>query len=90
MIDLSTDYLGLGLKNPLVPSSSPLTRDYDTALRLQDAGEAAVPGEVVEARYPAVVIANRCRVDQRGYNRVPWPKTTTRPRTNLSRTACDR
>ncbi len=42
MIDLSTDYLGLKLKNPLVPSASPLTRDLDTALRLEDAGAAAL------------------------------------------------
>jgi dihydroorotate dehydrogenase (fumarate) len=42
MIDLSTDYLGLRLKNPLVPSASPLTRDIDTALRLEDAGAAAL------------------------------------------------
>ena len=34
MIDLSTDYLGLKLKNPLVPSSSPLSKQLDTALRL--------------------------------------------------------
>jgi dihydroorotate dehydrogenase (fumarate) len=42
MIDLSTDYLGLALKNPLVPSASPLSRDLDTALRLEDAGAAAL------------------------------------------------
>jgi dihydroorotate dehydrogenase (fumarate) len=42
MIDLSTDYLGLKLKNPLVPSASPLSRDIDTALRLEDAGAAAL------------------------------------------------
>jgi len=42
MIDLSTDYLGLKLKNPLVPSASPLSRDLDTALRLEDAGAAAL------------------------------------------------
>ncbi|MDA8129351.1 MAG: dihydroorotate dehydrogenase-like protein [Betaproteobacteria bacterium] len=42
MIDLSTDYLGLRLKNPLVPSASPLSRDLDTALRLEDAGAAAL------------------------------------------------
>jgi dihydroorotate dehydrogenase (fumarate) len=42
MIDLSTDYLGLKLKNPLVPSASPLSRNLDTALRLEDAGAAAV------------------------------------------------
>jgi dihydroorotate dehydrogenase (fumarate) len=42
MIDLSTDYLGLKLKNPLVPSASPLSKDIDTALRLEDAGAAAL------------------------------------------------
>ena len=42
MIDLSTEYVGLKLKNPLVPSSSPLTRDIDTARRLEDAGAAAL------------------------------------------------
>jgi dihydroorotate dehydrogenase (fumarate) len=42
MIDLSTDYLGLKLKNPLVPSASPLSKHLDTALRLEDAGAAAL------------------------------------------------
>jgi dihydroorotate dehydrogenase (fumarate) len=42
MIDLSTDYLGLKLKNPLVPSASPLSENLDTALRLEDAGAAAL------------------------------------------------
>ncbi len=42
MIDLSTTYLGLKLKNPLVPSSSPLTKQLDSALRLEDAGAAAL------------------------------------------------
>ena len=42
MIDLSTDYLGLKLKNPLVPSASPLSRNVDSALRLEDAGAAAL------------------------------------------------
>lgn len=42
MADLTTDYLGLQLANPLVPSASPLTRDLDTARRLEDAGAPAV------------------------------------------------
>ncbi len=42
MIDLSTDYVGLKLKNPLVPSASPLSRHLDSALRLEDAGAAAI------------------------------------------------
>jgi len=42
MIDLSTEYLGLKLDNPLVPSSSPLTGDLDSAKKLEDAGASAL------------------------------------------------
>lgn len=42
MIDLTTEYLGLKLKNPLVPSSSPLTGSLDTAKQLEDAGASAL------------------------------------------------
>jgi dihydroorotate dehydrogenase (fumarate) len=42
MIDLSTTYLGLTLKNPIVPSSSPLMQKVDNIKRLEDAGAAAV------------------------------------------------
>jgi len=42
MIDLSTQYLGLALSNPLVASSSPLTANLDDAKRLQEAGAAAI------------------------------------------------
>jgi len=42
MADLTTTYLGLKLKNPLVPSASPLMRKVDNIKRMQDAGAAAV------------------------------------------------
>jgi len=42
MIDLSTEYLGLKLANPLVPSASPLSKNLDNAIRLEDAGAAAI------------------------------------------------
>lgn len=42
MIDLTTNYLGLNLNNPLVPSSSPLTGNFDDVKRLEDAGAAAI------------------------------------------------
>lgn len=42
MPDLSTTYLGLPLKNPLVPSSTPLSRELDPVLHLEDAGAAAI------------------------------------------------
>ncbi len=42
MIDLSTTYLGLKLKNPVVASSSPLVEKVETAKQLEEAGAAAV------------------------------------------------
>ncbi|MBI4841001.1 MAG: dihydroorotate dehydrogenase-like protein [candidate division NC10 bacterium] len=42
MTDLSTTYLGLGLKNPLVVSASPLSEDVGNIRRMEDAGAAAV------------------------------------------------
>ena len=42
MIDLSTEYLGLKLANPLVPSSSPLTGELDSAKKLEDADASAL------------------------------------------------
>jgi len=42
MVDLSTQYLGLKLDNPLVPSSSPMSRDLAQAKRLEDAGAGAL------------------------------------------------
>lgn len=41
-MDLTTTYLGLKLKNPLVPSSSPLMRTLDNLRWMEDAGAAAV------------------------------------------------
>ncbi len=42
MADLTTDYLGLKLRNPLVVSASPLSRKVEMVQRLEDAGAAAV------------------------------------------------
>jgi dihydroorotate dehydrogenase (fumarate) len=41
-MDLTTQYLGMQLKNPLVPSASPLSRSIDDARRMEDAGAAAI------------------------------------------------
>ncbi len=42
-MDLTTTYLGLNLKSPLVPSAAaPLTEDIDNIKRMEDAGAAAV------------------------------------------------
>jgi dihydroorotate dehydrogenase (fumarate) len=42
MIDLSTTYLGLKLRTPLVASASPLSQEIDGIRRLEDAGASAV------------------------------------------------
>jgi dihydroorotate dehydrogenase (fumarate) len=42
MIDLSTQYLGLNLRTPLVPSASPLSQEVSSLRRLEDAGASAV------------------------------------------------
>jgi dihydroorotate dehydrogenase (fumarate) len=41
-MDLSTDYMGLRLRNPLVASASPLSRTVEGVQRLADAGVGAV------------------------------------------------
>ncbi|MCP4593744.1 MAG: dihydroorotate dehydrogenase-like protein [bacterium] len=41
-MDLSTEYLGLNLKNPLIASASPLSRDVASVRAMEDAGIAAV------------------------------------------------
>lgn len=41
-MDLATTYLGLRLKNPLVPSASPLTANLDSLRQLAENGAAAV------------------------------------------------
>ena len=41
-MDLSTTYLGLSLKNPIVPSASPLSHSLDGIKRLEDSGAAAI------------------------------------------------
>jgi dihydroorotate dehydrogenase (fumarate) len=42
MTDLSTTYLGLNLKNPLVASASPLSKNIDRARKLEEAGVSAI------------------------------------------------
>ena len=41
-MDLTTTYMGITLKNPIVPSASPLSESLDSIRRMEDAGAAAV------------------------------------------------
>jgi dihydroorotate dehydrogenase (fumarate) len=42
MIDLTTNYLGMRLKNPLVVSACPLSEKLDNVRRMEDAGASAI------------------------------------------------
>jgi dihydroorotate dehydrogenase (fumarate) len=42
MVDLTTTYMGMELKNPVVPSASPLSSDLGKVKRMEDAGAAAI------------------------------------------------
>jgi dihydroorotate dehydrogenase (fumarate) len=42
MVDLSTTYLGLEIRNPLVAAASPLSKKLDSVRRLEDAGVGAL------------------------------------------------
>jgi dihydroorotate dehydrogenase (fumarate) len=41
-MDLSTTYLGLKLRSPLVPAASPMSEEIDTIKQMEDAGASAV------------------------------------------------
>ncbi|MBM4176625.1 MAG: dihydroorotate dehydrogenase-like protein, partial [Ignavibacteria bacterium] len=41
-MDITTKYLGMKLKNPIIPSASPLSRDIGNIKEMEDAGAAAV------------------------------------------------
>ena len=41
-MDLKTTYLGMELKNPIIPSASPLSEKIDNLKRMEDAGASAV------------------------------------------------
>ena len=41
-MNLTTKYLGLNLRTPLVPSASPLSEDIENLKRMEDAGASAI------------------------------------------------
>jgi dihydroorotate dehydrogenase (fumarate) len=60
MPDLSTEYLGLRLRTPLVASSSPLTGDLHGLRRLEDAGASAV---VLPSLFEEQITAEAMEID---------------------------
>jgi dihydroorotate dehydrogenase (fumarate) len=61
---LATRYLGLELENPFVPSSSPLSKQLDTARRLEDHGAGAL---VMYSLFEEEVEAEEHMADQLGH-----------------------
>jgi dihydroorotate dehydrogenase (fumarate) len=59
-MNLKTRYLGIELKNPIVPSASPLTADLDSARRLEDAGAAAI---VMPSLFEEQILADARELD---------------------------
>ena len=65
-MDLTTQYLGLVLRNPLIASASPLTGTLDGLRRLEDAGAAAVVLPSLFEEQIAADEAARDRLDELG------------------------
>lgn len=61
MVDLTTSYLGLNLKNPLVASASPLSQKVETVRQLEQAGIAAV---VMYSLFEEQIIYDSLRLDR--------------------------
>jgi dihydroorotate dehydrogenase (fumarate) len=61
MVDLSTSYLGLSLKNPLIASASPLSHKVETVRQLERSGIAAV---VMYSLFEEQIIYDSLRLDR--------------------------
>ncbi|NUQ71770.1 MAG: dihydroorotate dehydrogenase-like protein, partial [Chthonomonadales bacterium] len=59
-MDLTTRYLGLTLRHPVVPSASPLTRTLDGIRSLEDAG---APMVIMESLFEEQIDAESNRLD---------------------------
>lgn len=60
-MNLTTSYLGLTLKNPLIPGASPLADNLDTVRRLEDAGAPAI---VLHSLFAEQIEGNQIAVDR--------------------------
>ncbi len=61
MVDLTTSYLGLDLKNPLIAAASPLSQKVETVRQLERAGIAAV---VMYSLFEEQIIYDSLRLDR--------------------------
>jgi dihydroorotate dehydrogenase (fumarate) len=65
-VDLTTNYLGLSLRSPLVPSASPLSEKIDNIREMEEAGAAAV---VFHSLFEEQIegVSSECRVGPKTY-----------------------
>ncbi len=65
-MDLTTNYLGLSLRSPLVPSASPLSEKIDNICEMEEAGAAAV---VFHSLFEEHIegVSSECRVGPKTY-----------------------
>ena len=61
-MDLTTSYMGLALRNPLIASASPLGADLGNLRRLEDAGAGAV---VLPSIFEEQIVAERDEIERR-------------------------
>lgn len=61
MVDLTTSYMGLSLKNPLVASASPLSKQGSTARQLEDAGISCI---VMYSLFEEQIIQESLKLDR--------------------------
>ncbi len=74
-MDLSTRYMGLKLKNPMVASASPLTGTLDGIRKLEDAGAAAI---VLPSLFQEEIEAEEARYDRlTEAHDESWPEAAT-------------
>ena len=74
-MDLTTRYMGLTLKNPLVASASPLTGNLDGIKRLADAGAAAV---ILPSLFQEEIETDANRYERlTGANENSWPEASS-------------
>src|ERR1035437_8542535 len=60
-MDLTSTYLGLSLRTPLVPSASPLSEKIDNIRRMEDAGASAV---VLYSLFEEQLVLEQLELDQ--------------------------
>ena len=68
-MDLTTTYLGLKLKNPVISGASPLVDKLDNVRRLEDAKESKSPAAQMAAKRWATVPTHKRKAIMRAVRR---------------------